>query len=175
MTTKRLAVLAVLIVLTVRVAAAQSPDLARAAAWRPIREGIRVTAGEEAVTASYKVVTGQPAGAALMIPPGTLAGLETLKLRVRGNRNSQLIVSLRDAAGVVYAFPAVPMRVGAAREVEVSVADLTYPAPQSSVPDPGSFDLAKTVMITLLDISGFMGTETPDVEWTVESLRGVTR
>jgi hypothetical protein len=29
------------------------------------------------------------------------------------------------------------------------------------------------VLITILDISGYMSSETPDVEWTLESIEGV--
>ncbi len=142
-------------------------------AWHPVRDGIAVAAAPEGLTASYRVATGQPAGAALIIPPGTLAGLRSLRLKVHGTRNAQLTVFLRDAAGVSYAFPSVPVRVGDAREAEVFVEDLSYLGQASAAPDPGSFDPGGAVMITLLDISGFMGPETPEVAWTLESFEGV--
>jgi hypothetical protein len=69
----------------------------------------------------------------------------------------------------------VPVRAGDAREAEVSIEDLSYMAPASKAPDPGSFDPAGAVMITLLDISGFMSSETPEVAWTIESFEGVVR
>lgn len=138
-------------------------------AWRPVRDGISVAAASEGLTASYRVATGQPAGAALVIPPGTLAGLRSLRLKLHGTRNAQLMVVLRDGAGVAYAFPSVPVRAGDARETEIFVSDLSYLGQASAAPDPGSFDPAGAVMITLLDISGFMGPETPDVAWTIES------
>ena len=141
--------------------------------WRPIRDGISVAAAPAGLTASYRVTTGQPAGAALVIPPGTLAGLRSLRLKVHGTRNAQLTVFLRDAAGVSYAFPSLPVRVGDAREVEVFVEDLSYMSQASAAPDPGRFDPAGAVMITLLDISGFMGSETPEVAWTLASFEGV--
>lgn len=143
------------------------------AAWRPVRDGISVTAAPEGLTASYRVATGQPAGAALVIPPGTLTGLRSLRLRLHGTRNAQLMVFLRDAAGVAYAFPSVPVRVGDAREAEVFVSDLSYLGQASSAPDPGSFDPAGAVMISLVDIAGYMGSETPETAWTLESLEGV--
>lgn len=141
-------------------------------AWRPVRDGVTVQQTEGALAASYQVASGQPAGAALMIRPGSLAGLRSLRLKLRGNRNAYLTVALHDAAGVVYAFPAVPVRAGEAREAEVSIGDLSYMAPASKAADPGSFDPAGAVMITLLDISGFMSSETPEVAWTVESFEG---
>jgi len=143
------------------------------AAWRPVRDGISVTAAPEGLTASYRVATGQPAGAALVVPPGTFAGLRSLRLKLQGTRNAQLMVFLRDGAGVAYAFPSVPVRVGDARETEIFVSDLSYLGQASSVPDPGSFDLAGAVMISLVDIAGYMGSETPETAWTLESLEGV--
>ena len=141
--------------------------------WRGIRGGISVSATPEGLTASYRVATGQPAGAALVIPPGTLAGVQSLRLKLHGTRNAQLMVFLRDAAGVAYAFPSVPVRPGDAREAEVFVSDLSYLGQASKAPDPGSFDPADAVMISLLDISGFMGSETPEVAWTITGFEGV--
>jgi hypothetical protein len=146
-------------------------------AWRPVREGVSlgssIDAGRGALTASYRVATGQPAGAALVVPPGTLAGVSSLRLAARGTRNGQLVVALRDSSGVTYAFPAVAVRPGDSRQAEVFTADLSYLAPASSGPDPGHFDPAGTVMITILDLAGFMGPETPETAWTLESFEGV--
>ncbi len=142
--------------------------------WRPVRDGVALDT-QGALTAKYRIATGQPAGAALVVPPGTFAGLQSLRLKARGERNIQLVIALHDAAGVVYAFPAVPVRPGNSRDTEVFVADLSYMAPASSAPDPGTFDPAGAVMVTLLDISGFMSADTPEVAWTVEGLEGVLR
>ncbi|MEM7479695.1 MAG: hypothetical protein AAF481_00860 [Acidobacteriota bacterium] len=142
--------------------------------WRPVRDGVEVQSADGALEVSYQVQTGQPAGAALVIPPGTLKDLDHLQVALSGNRNAQLSITLRDAEGAVFSFPAVPVRVGKARRAEVFAEDLTFFAPQAEVPDPGAFDPARTVMITLLDISGFMGSETPHVSWKVESLQTVT-
>lgn len=141
--------------------------------WRGVRDGISVAGSGESLSVSYRIAPGQPAGSVLIVPPGTLAGLQSLRLRLKGERNAQLVVTLRDASGVVYAFPAVPVRVGDAREAEVQVADLSYLGPASDAPDPGRFDPADAVMVMLLDLAGFMGSETPDVAWTLEGLEGV--
>jgi hypothetical protein len=144
-------------------------------AWRPVRDGISITGSGGGLTASYKVVTGQPAGAALAVPPGTLAGLRSLRLKLHGTRNAQVMVFLRDAMGVAYAFPSVPVQVGDAREAEIFASDLSYLGQASHAPDPGSFDPANAVMISLVDISGYMGPETPETAWTLESLEGVVQ
>jgi len=150
-------------------------DAARPFAWRPVRDGVALDASEAGLTASYRVVTGQPAGAALVVRPGTFAGVEGLRIRGAANRNAQLLVTLQDAAGAVYSLPAVPVRVGAPREHERYLDEATYFPPQSSAADSGGLDPAEIVMITLLDISGFMGSDTPEVEWTVEAIEGVAR
>jgi len=67
------------------------------------------------------------------------------------------------------------VRVGTPREHERYLDEATYFPPQSSAPDSGGLDPAEIVMITVLDISGFMGSDTPEVEWTVEAIEGVTR
>jgi hypothetical protein len=144
-------------------------------AWRPVREGVRIDASTGVLTSSYQVATGKPAGAALVVAPGTLAGVRSLKIKTTASRPLQLVVTLRDAAGVVYAFPATPMRPGNAREAELSVEHLSYLSQASSAPDPGHFDPANAVMIMLLDLSGYFGADTPEVSWTVESLEGVAQ
>jgi hypothetical protein len=144
-------------------------------AWHPVREGVRIETSRGLLTSSYQVATGKPAGAALVVAPGTLSGLRALKIKTTASRALQLVVALHDAAGVVYAFPATPVRPGNAREAELSVEHLTYLSQASSAPDPGHFDPAGAVMITLLDLSGFFGADTPEVSWTVESLEGVVQ
>jgi hypothetical protein len=49
------------------------------------------------------------------------------------------------------------VRPGGAREHTLELADLTYLAPASSAPDPGSFDPAGAILVTVLDLAGFMG------------------
>ncbi len=141
--------------------------------WRPVRDGIAVTPQAGALTASYRISSGQPAGAALVLPAGTFAGLKSLRLKTHGSRSTQLVIALHDAAGVVYAFPAVFVRVGDSRDAEVFVEDLSYLGPASTAPDPGRFDPSGAVMVTLLDLAGFMSPDTSEVAWTVESLEGV--
>lgn len=142
-------------------------------AWQPVRAGISLAASPGGLTASYRVASGQAAGAALIVPPGTLAGVRSLRLRLHGTRSSRLTVVLRDAGGVAYAFPAVGVRVGDPREAEVFVSDLSYLAQASAAPDPGSFDPAQAVMITLVDAAGLLSRETPEVAWTVTELEGI--
>jgi hypothetical protein len=139
--------------------------------WRPVREGVTIEQTDQ-VRASYTIVSNQPAGAALPIAPGTLEGIQAIKLRLGANRNAPLVVSLLDRNGIAYAFPAISARAGV-RNYELSVDDLAFLPQQSRGDDPGSFKVEDAVLITILDISGYMSAETPDVEWTLESIEGV--
>lgn len=142
-------------------------------AWTPIRPGVTVAAGDQGLAVGFTVVTGAPAGAALVVPPGTLAGIDSLRLRARADRNAQLVVSLMEAGGAAFALPSVPLRAGGGREHRLDLADARYLEGQSTVPEPDRFDPAQVVMITLLDLSGFMGSATPRVEWVIEGLEGL--
>ena len=142
-------------------------------AWSPIRPGVTVAGRDGTLAVGFTVVTGAPAGAALIVPPGTLAGVGSLRLRARADRNAQLVVSLMEAGGAAFALPAVPLRAGGGREHRLDLADARYLEGQSTVPEPDRFDPAQVVMITLLDLSGFMGSATPEVEWVIETLEGV--
>ncbi len=139
--------------------------------WRPVREGVTLEQSGK-VRASYTIVSDQPAGAALPIAPGTLEGVTAIKLRLGANRNAPLMVSLQDKDGVAYAFPPITTRAGV-RDYELSVDELSFLPQQSRGDDPGSFHVNDAVLITILDISGYMSSETPDVEWTLESIEGV--
>lgn len=127
-------------------------------AWRGVRGGIAVDAAAAGgVKVAYTVVAGAPAGAALLVRPGSLAGIEALLVSTTAERVGSLMVTLQNDVGVSYAFPALSVRPGGLRETRLEVADLTYLAPASSAPDPGEFDLAETVMISVIDLAGFMG------------------
>lgn len=139
--------------------------------WHPVREGVTLEQTGK-VRASYTIVSNQPAGAALPVAPGTLEGVTAIRLRLGANRNAPLMVSLQDRNGIAYAFPTISARVGV-RDYELSVDELSFLPQQSRGDDPGAFAVKDAVLITILDISGYMSSETPDVEWTLESIEGV--
>ena len=139
--------------------------------WQPVRDGVTLEQSSK-LRATYQVVSNQPAGAALPIAPGTLEGIKTIRLRLGANRNVPLTVSLRDRNGIAYSFPAISARAGM-RDYVLSVDELSFLPQQSRGEDPGSFNTAEAVLITILDISGYMSSETPAVEWTLQSIEGV--
>ena len=123
----------------------------------------------------YTIAPGQPAGAALIFRPGTLDRLDRLDIEIRGNRSTQLVPTLRDASGVVYRFPAVPVRVGSPRFHSLPVAEMQYFPGQAEEPDPGSFDPGEAILFSLIDISAFTGSvpNGTEIEWTVSKLTAV--
>lgn len=143
--------------------------------WVAIDGGSGISHPEGALRARYAIDAGTPAGAALIVRAGTLAGLRALEIEIRGDRPTRLVPTLRDTAGVVYRFPAVAVRPGGPRTQRLSVDDLSYFPGQAEAPDPGSVDPAGTILLSLVDVSGFTG-ELPagtEVEWTVSRLTGV--
>lgn len=157
-------------------------------AWRPIRDGVKVdgvssstpvdgeagkTAKKESVKVSYKRTRGQAAGAALMIKPGTLNGLEKLELAMLGTRTQRLSVCLTDQAGVVWTFPTVGLTENQRSSHTLKVADITPDAYQNKGKVEAKFDARTVVMITVLDIAGFMSTTEPECEWTISEMKGV--
>jgi hypothetical protein len=161
-----------------------------ALAWRGIREGVKVEkvsvawseaaeqkseAKEEAIKVSYKRTRGQAAGAALVIKPGTLTGLERMELTMTGTRTQRLSVSLQDQAGVVWTFPAVALREGERTEQTLKAADIAPDAYQNKGKVEAQFDPASVVMITVLDIGGYMSVTEPDCAWTIEGMKGVCK
>lgn len=182
------------LLLTTTTAAAQSPDLAKIAAslpplparagnivvpldgagafrWQSIG-GAAVDYDGGSLRARYTIASGKPSGAALLIPAGALDGVTQLRVRIRGSRNAPLVVSLQDGKGVAYAFPSVALRAGV-RELTLETEDLAFSMHQSRVADPGAFRIGEAILVSVVDITGFMSAETPGVEWTIDSLEGV--
>lgn len=143
--------------------------------WLAIDGGDGVSHPEGALHAGYAITRGVPAGVALILRPGSLAGLRALEIEIRGERPTQLVPTLRDTAGVVYRFPAVAVQPGGPRTHRLSVEELAYFPGQAEAPDPGSFDPAEAILLSLVDIAGFTGAlpAGTEVDWTVSRLTGV--
>ena len=143
--------------------------------WVAIDGGPGVGHPDGHLQTRYTVAGSRPAGAALIFRAGTLAGLDRLEIEIRGNRNTQLVPTLRDTAGVVYRFPAVPVQAGPARTHSLAVSEMQYFPGQATAPDPGSFDPGTAILLSLVDIAGFTGAVPvgTEIEWTVSGLKGV--
>lgn len=145
-------------------------------AWRGIDPSIHVGETDGALNVRYTVTANRPAGVAIVLPSGTFGNLATLRLQARSERTATIIPTLRNADGVVFAFPSVTLPAKRDVEVALSVDELRYFAPQSSGPEPEGFDPADAVLLTLVDIAGFMGgADGRETIWTITAIEGEIR
>lgn len=138
--------------------------------WRGVRKDVVATSAGGRLQVSYRLAANQPAGAALLIAPKTLEGARSLRLMWHANRDLQVMVSLQDGAGLTYASP--PIAVGPKKDgtAEVDLTNLSYLAAQSRTRDAGQYRVADTILVTLVDISGFMSSEPHAVELSVAAI-----
>jgi hypothetical protein len=143
--------------------------------WRPIRDGITVTGGPS-LRVAYTRSRSQPAGTALVIRPGDLAGLREFTIAVRGNRSQSLSLTLTQADGSVWTTPPIRVAADELRTVRLKAEDITLDPYQNGGGAAGAaFDPAQVCMLTLLDIGGYMSITEPQCEWTIESMKAVLR
>lgn len=143
--------------------------------WRPVREGVRVSGGT-ALTVAYTRTRQQPAGAALVVRPGDLAGLREFTIAVRGNRAQSLSLTLTQADGSVWTTTPIRLAEGEVRTVRLKAQDITLdPYQNGGGSRDAAFDPAAVYMLTLLDIGGYMSLTEPECEWSVESMKAVLR
>jgi hypothetical protein len=158
-----------------------------ALAWRGIRDGITVegiradagakagAGGGEQLKVSYTRTRGKAAGAALVFRPGTLAGLEKLEVKMKGTRAQRLSICLKDTAGVVWTFPSVNLRGEEITEQTLKVEEIEPDAYQNQGKVEAKFDPATVMMVTVIDIAGYMSATEPECGWTIEGMKGVCK
>jgi hypothetical protein len=149
--------------------------------WNPVRPGVAVAFGSDrdpdVMGVTYRRDAGKPAGLALMLAPGACTAIDGFSIRAAATPSQRCTVCLTDRNGVVWTFPTV--KLGAAPETHlVRLADLRPdPFQNTGKTVPQQPDLGSMTMLTILDISGFMGAPVEDCSWSVEFVRGeeVTR
>lgn len=141
--------------------------------WRPIRDGVTATPGDS-LTVSYTRTRGQPAGAALVIRPGDLAGLDSFTLTLRGTREQTILLNFTQSDGSVWTSPPIRLAPDESRQLTFSIKDITLdPYQNKGRAKDLAFNPAEVYMLTLLDIGGFMALTEPQCEWTVQSMKAV--
>jgi hypothetical protein len=142
--------------------------------WYPIRDGVTVALAEDgaAMEVRYHREGGTAAGVAFDLAPGSCAALDTIALRLSAAAKQRLWVCLTDAHGVVWSFPSIQATTEAA-DFTLAAADVRPdPFQNSGKQVPEQPDWAAMQMLTILDISGFMGASAVDCVWRIESVRG---
>ena len=152
-----------------------SRDAVGAKGWHPIRDGVAVapTTDGAAMAVTYHRERGQAAGVAFDLAPGACVGLSTIQLRLSAAAKQRLMVCITDSQGVVWSLGSV--------QATKEMADFTLAA-KDARPDPfqnagkqvpAAPDWSDMRMLTILDISGYMGGAAVDCAWRIEALRGV--
>lgn len=142
--------------------------------WHPIRDGVTVALAEDgaAMEVRYHREGGTAAGVAFELAPGSCTALDTIALRLSAAAKQRLWVCLTDAQGVVWSFPSIQATTEAA-DFTLAAADVRPDPFQNSGKEvPEQPDWAQMQMLTILDISGFMGASAVDCVWRIESVRG---
>jgi hypothetical protein len=142
--------------------------------WYPIRDGVTVAlAGDgAAMEVSYRRESGTAAGVAFDLAPGSCTALDTIALRLSAAAKQRLWVCLTDAQGVVWSFPSI-QATAEATLFTLAAADVRPdPFQNSGKQVPEQPDWAEMQMLTILDISGFMGASAVDCVWRIESVCG---
>jgi len=153
-------------------------------AWTPIRDEVNVTVPQEAnadrlVDATLRIEYGRTpqtaGGVAVILPAGACADLDMLVVRMSATPAQRLFVSLTDRDGIVWTFPT--FRASAeVTKFELSIDDLKPDAFQNRGKSvPATVDLEAIVMLTIVDISGYMGAPAVDCAWSIASVEGVRR
>jgi hypothetical protein len=150
-------------------------DAAGAKGWYPIRDGIAVAPATDgvAMTVTYHRERGKAAGVAFDLTPGACVGLSTIQLRLSAAAKQRLMVCITDSQGVVWSLGSIQ----ATKEMTdftLAAADARPDAFQNAGKQlPAEPNWSDMRMLTILDISGFMGGAAVDCTWHIEALRSV--
>jgi hypothetical protein len=142
--------------------------------WYPIHDGVTVALADDgtAMQVSYRRAGGSAAGVAFDLAPGSCTGLATVDLRLAAAAKQRLWVCLTDSRGVVWSFPSIQATTEPT-DFSLAAADVRPDPFQNGGKDvPPEPDWAEMRMLTILDISGFMGASAVDCVWRIEGLRG---
>jgi hypothetical protein len=152
--------------------------------WRGIRTGVELASSASGGTDSasprldvrYTRAAQAASGVAFVLPRGAAADATAIELRIAASPRQRLLVCFTDAAGVVWTMPAISagpegIDVDAPAELfTLKFSDLKPDRWQNSGKAiPARPDQATFGMLTLLDITGFMGAPEEACRWRLDS------
>ena len=140
----------------------------------PIHAGVKVALGTDAVTVTYARSRGKPFGVAYMLEPGVLTDRPELLLTIKTLPALRPQICLSDAAGNVWTAPATMDETPGRMRFDLSRLQ-PDPFQNTGRTLPASADISTMRMLTILDISGFMGAAEAECEWTIEGLELLAR
>lgn len=148
-----------------------------AASLFPIHKGVDVRVDDQSVTVSYTRGRGQPFGAAYMLPgsdqpqrnhAGLLKDCTHVVLGIKTTPAIRPQLCLTDEAGNVWNAPLTKTQ-GDELTFDLSAVQ-PDPFQNGGRTLPAKPDLSNLRMITILDISGFMGAPEASCTWTISSI-----
>ena len=142
--------------------------------WHPVRAGVAITPadGGAAMSVTYHRTRGKPAGVAFHLTPTASERLSTIALRMSAAPDQRLSVCLTDGKGVVWTFPTIKA-LGDVGEFTLSASEIKPDPFQNAGKEvPAQPDWSSMRMLTILDITGFMGAAEADCSWRIEFVRG---
>jgi hypothetical protein len=147
---------------------------AEGAGWYPVRNGVAVTPAADgaAMNVSYVRTKGKPAGVAFHLTPGASERLGSIALRMSARPEQRLSVCLTDGQGVVWTFPTIKA-LGDVGDFMLSASEIKPdPFQNAGKQVPARPDWSSMRMLTILDITGFMGAPEAECSWRIEFVRG---
>jgi len=140
----------------------------------PIHPGVDVRVEGEVIKSTYTRSRGKAFGVAYMLESIALGEYATIELSIKTSPSQRPQVCLTDAAGGVWNAPALSGSTGERLQFDLT---RLQPDPfQNGGRTPGpSADLSTMKMLTILDISGFMGGAEVAKKWTIDGLELMPR
>lgn len=140
----------------------------------PIHAGVDVRVDGDAIKGTYTRSRGKAFGIAYTLESIALADYGTIELSIKTSPSQRPQLCLTDAAGVVWNAPALSS--STADQLQFDLTRLQPdPFQNGGRTVPPSADLSTMKMLTILDISGFMGGAEVVCEWTIEGLELMPR
>jgi hypothetical protein len=139
------------------------------ATLNPIHAGVKVALGTDAVTVTYARSRGKAFGVAYMLEPGSLTDRKELLLAIRTRPAMRPQLCLSDAAGNVWTAPAIMDETPGQLRFNLSRLQ-PDPFQNAGRTLPAAADLSAMRMMTILDISGFMGAAEAECEWIIKRI-----
>jgi hypothetical protein len=140
----------------------------------PIHAGVNVRVDGDAIKGTYTRSRGKAFGVAYMLESIALADYATIELSIKTSPSQRPQLCLTDAAGVVWNAPALSS--STADQLQFDLTRLQPdPFQNGGRTLPPSADLSTMKMLTILDISGFMGGAEVVCEWTIDGLELLPR
>lgn len=134
--------------------------------FNPIHAGVAVLDDDAGAKVAYTRSRGKPFGVAYMLDANALVACDAITIAIKTSPSMRPQLCLTDAAGSIWNAPAT--KDAAAGELRFDLTRIQPdPFQNGGRTLPAKPDLTTVRMLTILDISGFMGGAEAPCEWTI--------